>query len=632
MHGDGAALDARLRRLFLTELGDGLLVLEQALARLQAGAAGDEAHELVVESFRTAHSLKGAAHSVGRGDAVRLCDELETIFAAGRTDPASVTGPGTDRIAGLLDALRVLRRRLEDEQQPLQPGAPRPTAEPDVRVAVSTTDLIDTHVSELVDVLTRRGLNDRELLAATTPLVELAQQLRLQRFDQACAGLAEAAREVAEGTGKRVELVVEGADTELDRLLVSALREPLLHLVRNAVGHGIEAPARRIEARKPQIGVVRVSAELVDGAVEVTVADDGAGVDVAALQAAASASSLPLPEEPLQLMFTPGVTTAGEVTAVSGRGVGMDAVRDRIERLGGSCHVRTGAGEGTAIVLRAPSRLATLRVLLVRVGSQRVAFPVTAIDGVEAVRADDLRTLGGQRYRVGGAEPTVVVSAAAAMHAEPRSPATERITLVRLIGDTGHTGALAVDAVETELTCVLKPAPARLSAAAGLLGVVSLPGGETVIAMNPLVVYRAGTAIAAPPVPAASTRAAGHTVLLADDTLTTRALERSILESAGYRVLVAADGSQAWQMLRDADADADVDLVVSDVDMPGMDGIALCRAIRATPRLSGLPVVLVTGLGSDEDRARGADAGADAYLVKSAFDREVLLDTVARLL
>jgi two-component system, chemotaxis family, sensor kinase CheA len=453
-------------------------------------------------------------------------------------------------------------------------------------------------------------------------------------FGDACLGLDRTARDVARGAGKDVELVVAGADVLLDRAVAEALRGPLVHLVRNAADHGLEAPAERAAAGKPERGQVTISAVLRGGEVEVTVADDGRGLDLGAIGARARAEGLPEDADPrtlARLVFLPGFTTAGEVTDVSGRGVGLDEVRAGVEALQGSVDVETTPGRGTRFVLLVPLTLVALRALLVRAGGETLAIPATHVRRVLAVHPEDVRAIGGRDTITldGTAVPVAVLAEVIGL---PTPPPTARAASVPVlvVAAAGRLVALAVEALLVEREVQIRSLGARVRRAPHVAGAAILPDGEVSLILHvPAVIATAlGRAGATALHRALEAPRRRHRVLLVDDSPTTRTLERSILEGAGYLVATAADGEEAWGILEREGADA----LVADVEMPRLDGFALTAAVRGSPRHAGLPVVLVTARDADADRARGLAAGASAYLVKSTFDQRSLLETLQQLL
>jgi two-component system chemotaxis sensor kinase CheA len=466
---------------------------------------------------------------------------------------------------------------------------------------------------------------DRTLHHASSGVADAVQRLRTEPFGAACSSLDRVVRDIAVSTGKSARLTVVGSDVDVDRDVITALRDPLLHLVRNAVDHGLEAPDVRSAAGKPATGSVEVIAALEGSLLHVTVRDDGAGIDTARLRDAAAGRGLPLPDDDAELPFVAGLSSRDDVTDVSGRGIGLDAVRARLEQLGGSVQMTSQAGTGTGVQLTCPVTLAVLRVLLVRAGGQVVALPTSSVERVSQVDRQELREVEGQVLLTLGRRSVRAVSLAEALGFSV-DPAVGDVDPLGVVVPRGGDAVLVTDGLLDELEVAVQPVPVRLAGAAGVLGITVSAGGLPAVVVNPVAVGRSSSPFAVRTAPAPQTAAVR--ILLAEDTVTTRALERSILEAAGYSVAVAVDGADAWEQLQ---ADG-ADLVVSDVDMPRMSGIDLCRRIRSSPQLRELPVVLVTSLDSSEDRKRGLEAGADAYVAKSEFQQGTLLDAIARLL
>jgi two-component system chemotaxis sensor kinase CheA len=473
----------------------------------------------------------------------------------------------------------------------------------------------------------------RFLKQAIAPLNDAVHRARMLPFAEACEGLDRMARDLAHAADKEVELVLEGGAVELDRSVLEGLKDPLRHLVRNAVGHGAEPPAERRAAGKPPRARVTVGATLRGAQVEVTVQDDGRGLDLEALRGAVRRAGLPEPADERELaqrIFLPGLSTSPTVTDVSGRGMGLDVVKNHVEALHGTVEVRPAAGAGTRFTLTVPLTLTTLRAVLVSAGGQTYALAGTNVQHVVRVAPEELRQVAGRRMLSLGGAPLPVASLAAVLgvSAPPAAGVGKLPALVVAAGEKRV--VLLVEAVLAEQEIVVKSLGARVQRLRHVSGATLLPAGRVALLLNAAGVARTalGTTEVALHTPAPAAAPAPKRLLVADDSLTTRTLEKTILEAAGYEVVTAPDGAAAWRLLQERGAD----LLVSDVEMPLMDGFALTEAVRASPRFRALPVVLVTGRASDEDRERGLRAGADAYLVKSGFDQRALLETIARLL
>jgi two-component system, chemotaxis family, sensor kinase CheA len=485
-------------------------------------------------------------------------------------------------------------------------------------------------------IVARSGPQDddaRRLDQATDAVADMVHRLRLRPFADVCESLPRAVRDIAAAEGREVELTLEGQDVEADRMVIDALRRPLLQLVRNAVDHGIEPPDEREAAGKPRVGRVLVRAELTGGRLVVSVADDGRGLDANAIREALRHAGRPVPPGDAALadaVLSGGFTTRAQATAISGRGVGVDIVRSAVEAIGGALDVRWEQGVGTTFLVECPPTPATIRALLVRVATYAFAIPTAHVGRVLRISSDDIRQVDGRAVLSLPDGPVPVHSLAALLGPPLKANPVEGIATAVLIVAGSRRAVLVVDEALAEDEVVVRPLEVDDDAVPHALGGAILPTGAVALVLAAPALLAAGSRSGASIAPAFSTRpdVARRRVLVADDSITTRTLEQSVLESAGYEVITAVNGEDAWQTLEREGAD----MVVADVEMPRMDGIALCRRIRASSRFAALPIALVTGLASDEDRTRGLEAGADAYIIKSGFDQATLLDTVHQLI
>ena len=432
--------------------------------------------------------------------------------------------------------------------------------------------------------------------------------------------LPRAVRDLARAAGKDVEFVVTGESTELDRVILESLTEPLTHLLRNSIVHGIESPTEREQAAKPPRGLVELRAVPRGSVVEIVVADDGRGLSPEVLEAARREGSL------TDLISRPGYSTAKEVTELAGRGVGLDAVRTYARSLGGSLEISTEPGRGMEVVLLLPLALALTDVLLFERGGAVYGVPLGAVGEVMVVRktltlqGNPVLDLRGRSLPV--ADFAAVIGAQAPPLAD-RPPAM-------IISAGGRMAAVTCDALLGEEEVVVKPLGPLLAGVEGYLGASILGDGRIALLAEPTMLTRAyrgaGPGQAEPGT--AEGQSAAPRVLVVEDSFTVRELQRSILEAAGYSVVTAHDGRDALTVL---DRDAGISLVITDLEMPELDGYELTRAIRADAARSSLPVVIVTSRGAEEDRLRGVEAGADAYIAKRSFNQRTLLATVERL-
>lgn len=458
------------------------------------------------------------------------------------------------------------------------------------------------------------------------------RRLRTVPFREATEGLERSVRDLAHTLGKEARITFEGAQVEMDRELVQRLRDPLLHLVRNAVSHGLERPDVRRTQGKAAGGQITVRATLRGSVVDLSVADDGRGLDFAAIRQRARALGWPevADEEELSAyVFAPGFSTADTVNEIAGRGVGLDAVKRGVEALHGSVSVSSRFGYGAHFTMRLPLTLSKLRCLFVRVGGHPYAIPTS--HGVRVLRFDAEHTLrvGGNEQVRAGDELVPVVPLAPLLGMQAAPPRASERAEALVVSTLGRSVALLVDALLDERERIVHKLPPRLAGARYVSGATMLSLGQIAPVLNGSELGQAAVqSLARSSVPVfAQRRPQRKRVLVADDSVTTRALIKNIVEEGGYEVVAARDGSEALRLLQEQA----FDLVVSDVQMPNMDGFTLTEQIRGIPKLARTPVILVTSLEGERDRLRGLEAGASAYLGKSAFDHRVLLETIGGL-
>jgi two-component system, chemotaxis family, sensor kinase CheA len=676
--------EARFRAMFAEEAEGRLATLSELLLELERNG-GDR--ELLSSVFREAHTLKGAAAVVGLADVLRVAHAMEELLESLRRGDAAATPELVDALLGAVDGMREMvpavlagddrgdhADRLVATLTNLAPERPPPArrgrrktirlpverlddmvrlageaSAAALRVGRLVTDRLDTDpagVPELGD-LTRilERLQERTLQARMVPFGTIAEPLR------------RAGRDLARSLGKAVELEVRGQETELDRGVLEQVADPLLHLVRNAVDHGIEPPEGRQAAGKPPQGTVTVEAVQLGSEVVVTVTDDGRGIDLKRVRQRAGEAGDRLDgvgdDEALYAIFRSGLSTAATVSEVSGRGVGLDVVRTSLAAVRGRVEVHSEPGVGCQFRLSVPITLAVLLCLLVEAAGRRFAIPMHSVVSAEAAGWSEDHVEGQPVIRV--REQVLPVSDLAVTLDGPggpgQAPAGDRPAVV--VASLTRRHAFRVDALVGQRNVVVKDLGRLLPRLQLLAGAALEPDGSVLLVLDAsglvdrarwiraAAATRPGERLGAasggghplrPPESAVGFRPAnspvGASVLVVDDTAVVRELERSILEEAGYRVRTAADGRQALAAL----ADAPADLVVTDVDMPGCDGLQLTRSIRAEPAWAGLPVVVVTSKSADADRRRALEAGADAYLRKGDLDQRTLLALVGRLL
>ena len=449
-------------------------------------------------------------------------------------------------------------------------------------------------------------------------------------------------RELARDQDKPVELKIEGGGIEVDRRILEAMKDPLVHLLRNCIDHGIEQPAERARKGKPPQGTISLAMSQIDsGKMEILVADDGAGVDAAQVMAAARKLGLVSAEaaealgqaEALALVFQSGISTSPMITDVSGHGLGLAIVREKVERLGGTVALETQADAGTAFRIVLPLSIATFRGILVRLGEQVFVLPASGVERVVRLAEQDIRTVENRETVPLDGQPASLVDLGDVLEMPRRGGG-------RVAGGSLHAVVLGagaarvafwVDEVLGEQEVLVKALGRQLARVRNVTGASVLATGRVAVVLNLPDLMKSAARQAAParaPAAEVPVDAQPRSILVVEDSITSRSLLKNILESAGYRVATAVDGVDAYTMLKSST----FDLVVSDVEMPRMDGFELTSKVRSEARLAELPIVLVTALESREHRERGIDVGANAYIVKSSFDQGNLLEVIGRLI
>lgn len=455
------------------------------------------------------------------------------------------------------------------------------------------------------------------------------RQARLLPLNMLTDSLRRAVRDLAQSLGKAIRYEAEVGDILLDKAVIEALKDPLLHLIRNAADHGIESRDDRRRAGKPEEGTISIRASRRGDRVRITLSDDGGGIRfdrvrerLGRIERMSEADIAALTESDLAaFLFKPGFTTLAEAASLSGRGVGLDVVRETLSRLQGSVSLESSSGAGTTFAMTVPVTISVIRILTAQSGGQYVGIPTTAILGTGRVKEDALKELEGRPVLSLKGEPVRWVNLEDVLGFAPTPRTETRAWNYVLIKVDGRQVAVASDDLLDETEVILKPLGFPLDNHEGVAGATIRPDGSVQVVLDLAVLARQSGVFEKSGPRAGATRKPAARVLAVDDSPTTRSFLRSVLAAAGYSVLTAGNGLEALEKLR---VEA-VDLVVSDVEMPGMDGLELTRRIKQT---FALPVILVTALESDKDRRKGLEAGADAYVVKSSFEGEGLLEIV----
>jgi two-component system sensor histidine kinase and response regulator WspE len=483
---------------------------------------------------------------------------------------------------------------------------------------------------------------DRRSTHLSQQLYDAALQCRMRPFGDGTGGLARMVRDVARSLGKKVRWALVGESTQVDRDILDLLEAPLGHMLRNALDHGIETPAVRLAHGKPEEGTLTLDARHTAGALLITVSDDGAGIDLDALRASIVRKKLASEEtaarlsegELLEFLFLPGFSLRDQVTEVSGRGVGLDAVHDVVKRVRGTVRITHEPGLGTRVQLQLPLTLSVIRSLLVEVAGEPYAVPLAHVNRTLHVSRAEIELLEGHQHIAFSGRRIGVVTAHQILDTAPPADESGTVSMI-VIGDGPQTYGVVVDRFLGERMLVVQPLDPRLGKIRNITAGALMENGDPVliadvddwlrsverlVAGGDLKHTQHGVAHAA--------QRATRRVLVVDDSLTVRELERKLLATRGYDVTIAVDGMDGWNAVRGER----FDLVITDIDMPRMDGIELVTLIKRDPQLQSLPVMIVSYKDREEDRRAGLNAGADYYLAKGSFHDEALLDAVRDLI
>jgi two-component system chemotaxis sensor kinase CheA len=749
--------DAFLKKLqatFRIEAQEHLKTISQGLIDLEQGGGGKEKERETLETvFREAHSLKGAARAINRGDIESLCQAVESLFSALKrneveTSPAlfDLLNESGKRLEALIstsegakrgdegsgrvpEMVQLIERAAKGESLVSANGTPEASAKqigpgaldsskkippqpPPVSDEGGIPDTVRISTAKLVKIL----LGAEELISAklfagqrVEELKSIGSELQVWNRERArhpvghppVSGKAEApfdrdrerirvlggkiqnliafseneerllgtvvdnllddmkktlmlpfsslldlfpkmVRDISRDQGKEVHLTVKGGTIEADRRILEEIKAPLIHLIRNGIDHGIELPAIRKQKGKPERGTIALTIVLKEGnKVELLIEDDGAGIEVEKVKRSAVKQGIlsedeagPLSEpEALALIFQSGFSTSPILTDISGRGLGLAIVKEKVEKLGGTADVTTSPDKGSAFRLRLPLTLATFRGVLIGAGGERFVLPSHHIERVVRITREEIRTVENRETIAYNGRPLALIPLNDLLEMPKKEKDGPGEPILAVIAGSGERrSAFTVDAIYNEQEVLVKNLGKQLSRVRNISGATVLGDGKVAPILNvPDLLKSAqktGKLSVAPPVTGEGSTLPDRTILTADDSITSRTLLKNILESAGYRVIAAVDGMEALTFLKTES----VDLVVSDVEMPRMNGFELTSRIREDKKLADLPVVLVTALDSRTDRERGIEAGANAYIVKSTFDQSNLLEVIGRLL
>jgi two-component system chemotaxis sensor kinase CheA len=504
----------------------------------------------------------------------------------------------------------------------------------------------------VMNTLSREYANDAmQASLVIDALEEEVKQIRMLPLSTITGPFGRMVRDLAQAADKEAMLQIIGGDVELDKRVLEKIKDPLIHLLRNAIDHGIEPPEQRVNAGKSRIGTITLEAEQLGKDVVIRVSDDGRGLDTDAIrrvaaQRAGMSNAWELDEaELVELIFNSRFSTSPIITDVSGRGVGLDVVRSNVEMLGGRVSVDWSVGRGAVFAMTLPLTMTSSRGLLVRVSNELFAIPFSAIERIVRIKPSKILSLGGHDALRHQGQPLPLVHLSDTLGlsrvATSRLERNNAPILVVILAAAERYMAFVVDELAGEQEMVVKGLGPPLTRVGGIAGATVMGDGQVLLVLNVADLIKLATrgkrlsVLAREGVTGALATSEldvpmnQRHILVVDDSVTTRTLEKNILEAAGYKVELATDGQEALGMIVTSGLP---DLIISDIVMPRLDGFGLTRRIKEDERTSHIPIILVSSLDSPEDKTRGIDAGADAYIIKNRFDQNNLLDTIGQLI
>ena len=671
---------------FVASARENLDALYSGLLALEAQLDDKEALE---EVYRRAHNLKGAALTIGFekiGDLAHSMENLLRDFSEGKKKPSlkviDLFFKTLDRIDEMLGSISTtgeekgdiedIKQRLASiSDEDLEAKEPAKTTlyprlrldSAIVRVPVKEFDSILNLLGEMVvskgdlnkrlqDLieLGEQNKGDQRLNTLVTDLEKTVEginyliedfeerlmRIRMQPISTILKPLQRTVRELAKQFGKKIDFQVEGERTRVDKRILNEIADPLLHLIRNAIDHGIESPEEREKVGKDPRGLLKISARHQGGRVIIEIEDDGRGIDVEEVKRRALEKGLATEEEikgwdqrdVLNLLCSPGFSTQKTITSVSGRGIGMNVVKNNIEKLKGTMSLSFQKHRGTKITLYLPLTLITDKALLIRLGEETFAIPITFVEKTIKMAPKEIHIINNKRALVYQDQIIPLVSLGSLLGCPTRGRGG--LIQVVVLKAFDKRVAFQVDDLLDQQEIVIKSLGTHLRRVDRIAGASILVDGKVVLILDvPFLILSAHWEEAPfPEEKPPPSRGRKPTILVVEDQLTTQHLEKSILEAAGFEVDTARDGIQALAKL----SEKTFDLVLTDIRMPNMDGFALTNYIKTHPKLQNIPVVVVSSMEKEEDKRRGLEAGADAYIVKSKFDQENLIDTIRTLI
>ncbi len=674
-----------------------ILGLEEAMRKKNDDP--DRYEATIKDLLRLAHNIKGASRAVGFSDVAAVAHKLEDLITFIKVDNSRISHEMVNIMLHAIDAIKEicnalaqgnespvnLNQLLETLQNPIDGVSPEKVERQkipaetvsveseSIRVSINKLE----HLSVIADSFQLQLLHLNSCVESTKKLLEkhlentvhknelmasrklysdfsnvingferILQDMRYEtkqlRLVPASLLLGEASRivrDVAQELKKEVQLEIKGDHIEVDRKVLTVLHEPLIHLLRNAIDHGIGTPEQRRKANKPEAGRITIEVSHQGEKINLKVSDDGQGIDKQAILATAIRKKMIKEEdakkftekEILDLIFRPDFSIKPMITAVSGRGIGMDVVRNNVTHINGTVEVESQFGKGTSVSILVPLTIATDRGLIVRSGKQLFAIPSLSIERLVTVAQQDLVEVEGNIAIIIDNNAVPLRDLNDVLFHDNAAVKSSGKILVVILSVQGRKLGLIVDEILSESAIVIKLLSAPLHNISCISGGTIYNEGEIALVLNPLELLTTASAAVQPPkeyLKNTQEEILRQKILVVDDSITTRTLEKNILENHGYEIITAVDGQEAFSILNKHR----FDLIVTDVLMPNMDGFELTERIKKSEKYKHIPVVIVTTLDSDNEKQKGLEVGADAYIIKQEFESQTLIQIVQQLL
>jgi chemotaxis protein histidine kinase CheA len=615
---------AQFLATFRSEADDLIIQLQNGIIKLEKNP---NKLELVNELNRLAHTLKGAARMMGFTAIQDKAHTIEDTFASIGRKEIKFTREIASKTLQTLDEIIELMHGIA---KPLDGARGKEEVEETVLEEYIKVPL--RRIDELVNLVGEMVVHKSEMPEGLDPLInELQSKAREMRMLPAATifdNYPRLVRDISTAQHKEINFIMEGTETEIDKKILEEINPALIHLLRNAVDHGVK-----------EKGTIKLSARHEGGNIFIEVSDDGQGVEVEKVKEVALKKKLALPaeldkmteKEIINFIFLPGFSTSPIITDVSGRGVGLDVVKNQVEKVRGQVKIETQKGTGTKVILKLPLTIAIIHALFVKSAGQTFALPLLSVDETLSVGIKELHSLEN-RLAITLREHTIPVVPLGQILGLPgiSEPRLQGVHLV-VVSSLDKKLALLVDAILQEEEIYIKSIGAYLGEIKNIEGAAIVGNGEVIVVLDvPDLVENAAAAKAKviEAAPMEVEEVAKKQVLIVEDSFTTRELEKSILEAQGYQVDTAVDGLDAMDKLsKNKPA-----LIVTDIQMPRMDGFELCHMVKQNEQFKDIPVVMVTALEKEEDKRRGIEVGAAAYITKSSFEQKNLLETIERLI